>query len=71
MSDKSHTTAALANAPDKTTERAALCDYLLSEDYRRLLIKAVSSRLGTSAAHKDEHMHALDLLEAAFPGEVK
>lgn len=55
----------------RTTDRTALCDYLLSDDYRRLLIRAVLSRLSTSSGHKDEHMHALDLLEAAFPGEVK
>jgi hypothetical protein len=47
--------------------RLAFCEYILSDDYRRLLTRALLSRLSTSSAHKSEHMRALDLLRAAFP----
>jgi hypothetical protein len=50
--------------------RAAFCDYIVSDGYRRLLHRAIASRLGTTSAHEAEHMKAIALFDAAFPEEA-
>lgn len=52
--------------PD-TTARDAFVTYILSDDYRRLLRRAIASRLGTTSTHTQEHIKALDLFDAAYP----
>lgn len=54
-------------APPLTTIERQLADYLLGDEYRRLLRRAIAARLGTTVAHGPEHIKALDLFDAAFP----
>ena len=55
------------NYKSDSTPQCELADYLLSEEYRRLLYRAVAARLGTTSAHGPEHRKALKLIEVAFP----
>lgn len=47
--------------------REAFVEYILSNQYRRLLYRALLSRLGTTSANHAAHEKAIDLMEAAFP----
>ncbi len=47
--------------------RDELVSYLLSDEYRRLLRRAIAARLATTSNHAPQHIQALDLIDAAFP----
>lgn len=53
-----------------TKAESDLAAYLLSAEYRRLLLRAIAARFSTTQAHTAEHAKALDLFAAAFPAEV-
>jgi hypothetical protein len=53
--------------PAHRDERARLVEYLFGPEYRRLLHRAIASRLATTSAHEAKHRKALALFEAAFP----
>lgn len=55
---------------EQTTDKQKLAEYLLGNEYRRLLRRAIAARLGTTIAHGPEHIRALDLLDAAFPEDA-
>jgi hypothetical protein len=44
-----------------------LAEYLVSDEYRRLLFRAILARFATTSEHTVEHQKAIDLFEAAFP----
>jgi hypothetical protein len=50
-----------------TEAKQRLAEYLLSEEYRPLLYAAVLARYGTTSRHHEQHLKAIDLIEAAFP----
>jgi hypothetical protein len=47
--------------------RDELVGFLLSDEYRGLLRRAILSRLATTSNHEAEHIKAVDLFDAAFP----
>lgn len=58
-----HTESALSFARNKIGELEAV-EYLLSEEYKPLLLRAIYSRLSTTTNHEDKHKKAAKLVEA-------